>query len=245
MSEAYDAFAYAYDQALGERFFKAIRHVLTDLLRRHPTAGQSHLDLACGTGLAMRFFIERGWTSTGVDASLPMLAVARRRAHRLVAGDVRALPLREPFDCVTSLYDSLNHLKDCYELARTFRQVRALMGKDSLFVFDLNHPEVYPHVWGMDEPYVAQGEGFYLALKTSYRKRERIARGRATGWAQIGGVRVPINELHEQYAFSRAEVESALKVAGMPAVEVMDFDPFGQSERARHKVKLIFVCRVA
>ena len=55
-SEAYGAFAYAYDKALGERFFKSVRRLLDDLLERYPTPKRSHLDLACGTGLAVESF---------------------------------------------------------------------------------------------------------------------------------------------------------------------------------------------
>src|SRR5438093_13216847 len=99
--EAYGAFAYAYDAALGERFFRAARKLLADLLAKYPPAERTHLDLACGSALAMQFFAQRGFASTGVDLSLPMLQVARARAKRLIAGDICALPLRRAFGVIT------------------------------------------------------------------------------------------------------------------------------------------------
>ena len=93
-AESYGAFAYAYDQALGERYFRAVRRLLADVLDRYPSESKTHLDVCCGTALAMPFFAIRGFVSTGVDISPVMLNVARKRAKRLVAGDVRALPLR-------------------------------------------------------------------------------------------------------------------------------------------------------
>src|SRR6185295_14709512 len=91
-AESYGAFAYAYDQALGERYFRSVRRLLVEMLERYPAKSKTHLDVACGTGLAMPFFAARGFVSTGVDISPVMLNVARKRARTLVLGDTRALP---------------------------------------------------------------------------------------------------------------------------------------------------------
>ena len=53
LSESYGAFAYAYDQALGQRFFRAVRRILARVLDRFPAKKKTHLDVACGTGLAI------------------------------------------------------------------------------------------------------------------------------------------------------------------------------------------------
>jgi SAM-dependent methyltransferase len=148
-AESYGAFAYAYDQALGQRYFRAVRRLLTDVLDRYPSESMTHLDVACGTGLAMPFFTSRGFVSTGVDFSPVMLNVARKRARRLVGGDTRALPLRTTFSRITCLYDSLNHLLDARDLAAAFREIAGVMDGDSLFIFDMNHPEIYTEVWGL------------------------------------------------------------------------------------------------
>lgn len=244
MTEAYDAFAYAYDQALGKRFFNAVKRLLTELLARHSVDARTHLDLACGTGLAMQYFLQRGWSSTGIDASLPMLNVARRRARRLVAADLVRLPLRSSFGCITSLYDSLNHLSDTGELEIALREARAHMDAGSLLIFDINHPDIYPRVWGMDEPFVSSGPQHHLELATSFSRRTQTARGRARGWADVRGKRVPIDEVHEQRVFSLDDVHSALGRARLRCLEVVDFDPF-REERREEKVKVVFVCRAA
>lgn len=246
VGEAYGAFAYAYDKGLGERFFAAARRVLTTTLAKYPTPRRTHLDLACGTGLAIEFFRKRGWQSTGVDASMEMLALARPRASRLVAADLRALPLRRRFARITCLYDSLNHLTERTDLARAFRSVRQLMDHDSLFLFDVNHPDVYRAVWGMSEPFVAVGDDYRLEIATSYRARERMGRALVTGWADINGARVEIHETHTQRAYSESEIEKALAEGGLATVEVIDFDPYGEiDDLDAEGVKLFFVCRPA
>src|SRR5439155_305258 len=149
IDEPYGAFAYAYDKALGERYFRAIRRLVDDALERFPAPGKTHLDVACGTGLAMRHFARRGFVTTGIDLSPPMLQMARGRARRLVAADVRALPFANSFGVVTCLYDALNHMLDRAELVAAFREIARVMDDGARFVFDMNHPEIYPVVWGM------------------------------------------------------------------------------------------------
>jgi SAM-dependent methyltransferase len=242
-SESYGAFAWAYDKGLGQRFFRAAKRVLIRLLEKYPTDRKTHLDVACGTGLAVDFFRARGWSSVGVDLSLEMLAVARRRrARRLVTGDFRQLPLRGTFSRITCLYDSLNHLESTEELEAAFAGVRSVMDRGSLFFFDMNHPDVYPAVWGMNEPFVAEGADYRLELATAYRRRDATGLALVTGWALLpGGTRVEIHERHEQRAFSEGEIAAAVRAGGLVPVEVIDFDPYHDTNPGR--VKLFFVCR--
>jgi SAM-dependent methyltransferase len=240
-AESYGAFAYAYDQALGERYFRSVRRLLVDVLERFPSAVRTHLDVACGTGLAMPFFASRGFVSTGVDLSPVMLNVARGRAQRLVAGDTRALPLRAPFARITCLYDSLNHLLDPREIASSFGEIARLMDGDSLFIFDMNHPEVYPDVWGMKEPFVDEGRDFHLEIATTYRPRERLGRALVTGWAMVHGKRIAIHERHTQRCYERDDIVAALAEGGLAPIEVREFDPWSEGKT----VKLFFVCRVS
>ena len=237
--EAYGAFAYAYDQALGERFFRSVRRLLTRALAGHPTRERTHLDIACGTALAVEFFRKRGYASVGVDLSIPMLQVGRKRASHLIAGDMRALPIRARFARVTCLYDSLNHLKSARDLAATFRAVADVLRDDGLFLFDVNHPEIYPEIWGNDEPFVADGPGFHLQMATKYRAGDRTAQAMVTGWATVAGKRVRIQERREQRAYSEREIVDALASAGLVPVEVTEFDPYSEGK----SVKLFFVCR--
>lgn len=242
MSEAYGAFAYAYDRALGARFFLAARNLLDQTLDRYPTPKRTHLDVACGTGMTVAYFRRKGWKSTGVDASLPMLQVMKGG----VAGDMRHLPFRRKFARITCLYDSLNHLLQKDDLVAAFRSIRSVMDEDSLFLFDMNHPEIYPEVWGLSDPYVASGSDYHLEIATTYRKREKIGRAGVTGWAVIGGKRVEIAEQHLQRAYSEREITDSLAAAGLAPVDVVDFDPYGEADDIdATTVKLFFVCRPA
>jgi SAM-dependent methyltransferase len=244
-TESYGAFAYAYDQALGRSFFQAVRRVVEEALEKYPAGTRTHLDVACGTGLAVEMFQRLGYRSVGLDASLPMLGVARRRARHLVAADFRALPFAGTFERITCLYDSLNHLKQRDELTAAFRAVRGVMDASSLFLFDMNHPDVYPAVWGMRDPYISTGVDHHLEIATKYRKRERIGYGLVTGWAKLAdGRRVEIRETHEQRAWQEHEILDCLREGGLEPVEINGFDPFQELGAIdAETVKLFFVCR--
>ena len=237
--EAYGSFAYAYDQALGQRFFRAIRRLLRRVAEQFPPRVKTHLDVGCGTALVVEYFQQLGYRSAGVDLSLPMLQLGRQRAPHLVAGDMRALPLRGSFARVTSLYDTLNHLKNASDLTAAFRSIAAILDSDGLFLFDVNHPDIYPLIWGTDEPFVAEGRGFHLEMATKFRQRDRIAHAMVTGWAEVGGERVQIRERREQRAWSEREVVECLGAAGLVPMEVTEFDPYLEARKA----KLFFVCR--
>jgi len=238
IDKSYGAFAYAYDKALGERYFRAIRRLLDDVLARFPAAVKTHLDVACGTGLAMRHFARRGFVSTGVDISMPMLQMARGRARRLVAGDARAMPTSARFARVTCLYDALNHMLDRDDLVAAFREVARVMDDGALFIFDMNHPEIYPIVWGMKEPFEEGGEDFELEIATTWHPRRRLGRALVRGWRVLpGGERVEIRERHEQRSYDEAEILSALAEASLVPIETRTFDPYGEGR----PVKLFFV----
>jgi hypothetical protein len=242
----YDAFAYAYDQALGSRFSGAAARLLDEILPQYEIGAKTHLDVACGTALTMSYFESRGFRSAGVDLSLSMLQLARRRVRSVVAGDFRALPFRTTFGCVTCLYDSLNHMLERQELVDAFRAVRGVMNDESLFLFDMNHPDVYPEVWGLAEPFIATGVDYRLDMATSFRPRSRIATALVRGWAIVppADVRVVIDEVHHQRAYSEREIRDCLRDAGLSVVQVVDFDPYEElGTMEAEGVKLFFVCR--
>jgi SAM-dependent methyltransferase len=240
--EAYGAFAYAYDRALGERFFKSVRGLIDAALDRYPSKEKTHLDVACGTAFAVQHFRDLGWRSCGVDASIDMLRVGRSRAAHLVVGDWRRLPLRGTFARITCLYDSFNHIRDRNDLVAAFRSVRGLMNADSQFIFDFNHPDIYPEIWGLREPFVAAARDYRLEISTAFRPKDALAMGLVTGWAMVGGRRVEISERHRQRAWTEREIVTSLGDAGLRVQEMTLFDPFDSEGRP---VKMFFLAGVA
>jgi SAM-dependent methyltransferase len=239
-SEAYGAFAFAYDPALGERFFSAIEPLLEAILRGLPAGGR-HLDVACGSGLAARWFQSRGFRSIGLDASLSMLGIARTRVENLVAADMRGMPFRGTFQVASSLYDSLNHLLSRRDLAATFGEVARCLAPGGTFLFDVNHPGIYPRVWGALEPYESSSADHHLAIHTRWSAAMRRGDARVQGWAITGRGLIQIDERRRQRAWTERELRAALEKEGLDVTEVLPFDPF--DEGGDTPVKIVFVAR--
>jgi len=99
------------------------------------------LDLAIGTGNIASYLKSAGYEVSGLDFSIGMLRVAKRKnaAHHLIRADFRELPFKDStFDGVYSTFDSLNNILDPQELLNTFKEVRRILRKGGPFVFDLN-----------------------------------------------------------------------------------------------------------
>jgi demethylmenaquinone methyltransferase/2-methoxy-6-polyprenyl-1,4-benzoquinol methylase len=103
------------------------------------------LDLCCGTGDIGFLAEERGSSVTGLDFTLPMLAVARRRKRssggriRFAQGDALSLPFPEArFDAITVGY-GLRNIADPEKALGEMRRVLAPGGR--AVVLDFGKPD--------------------------------------------------------------------------------------------------------
>ena len=99
---------------------------LLALAGRPPVQGRRVLDVGCGAGPGLRFFVAQGSQAWGVDASSYALerAQALVPAARLVQADLRAgLPLAGMAFDLLVLGDVLEHVPDGVRLLRECRRV--------------------------------------------------------------------------------------------------------------------------
>jgi len=92
-----------------------------------PLTSKALLDAGCGSGLVVRLAADRGAVVSGVDASAPLLEVARTRAPgaELRTGEIEALPYDDAsFDVVTA-FNAIQYAADpaaaVQQLARVCR----------------------------------------------------------------------------------------------------------------------------
>lgn len=145
-----EGFARVYNQ-VWTGFSQHIAPKILEFYSRQAIAShnQTLLDLCCGTGQLSLYFLERGYSVTGLDLSNAMLHYAADSARafvesgqaRFVQGDAAAFTLDEAFGLVVSAYDALNHLPDMDALRGCFRSVRAVIAPGGKFIFDLNTRE--------------------------------------------------------------------------------------------------------
>jgi len=108
------------------------------------------LDIACGTGTFLEEMRSRGWQVAGVDASGPMLALARKR----LGPDVPLVQelmteFRAPgrFDLATCWLDSLNYLLTNEDIIEHFRCVAKALTRGGFYLLDLSFGSWCAEFW--------------------------------------------------------------------------------------------------
>jgi len=99
------------------------------------------LDFACGTGRIAGFLENRVTTSTGIDVSDSMLAIARNKLHRteVINADITEENILKPkkFNLITSFRFFLNAEPELRSAA--MRAIAELLSEDGYFVFNNHH----------------------------------------------------------------------------------------------------------
>ena len=102
---------------------RPVYEAVLDRLKLGP--GMAYLDAGCGAGMAAQMAAKRGAEVSGLDASQPLLAIARERvpAGQFVAGDLEELPFADAtFDAVMG-FNSFQYAGDPTAALRQARRV--------------------------------------------------------------------------------------------------------------------------
>lgn len=133
---AYDAVAGTYVTAFGDDLQQLPLDVavLEDLAERAPSPGPI-LDVGCGPGQVAHWLAGTGRSVIGIDIALRMLDLARSGSSGLsvMAGDMRALPIRQSSCAGVVAYYSLQHLPRL-ALGSFLAEMRRVMAPGGLLV---------------------------------------------------------------------------------------------------------------
>lgn len=123
---------------------------LVQLILKHvPLSKKSKiLDAGCGNGRHACALAEYSECVFGIDLSLFLLKQARENCHfKIVQGDIRALPFKQTFDALLSLFTSFGYFFSDEENFAVLKQFRQVLKPDGWFFFDfLNARYVRKHL---------------------------------------------------------------------------------------------------
>ncbi|MGB9719921.1 MAG: class I SAM-dependent DNA methyltransferase [bacterium] len=146
-----------YDRLMSFVNYRSWVNYIERIILMHKIKEKLILDIACGTGVCLEMWFEKGYRIIGLDASETMLEVCRGRFSedlfrsgkvQLIQGDLRNFLLNEQVPVVTCLYDSLNYLLSTDELLSCFKAVYANLSRNGIFVFDMNTIHALQDEWG-------------------------------------------------------------------------------------------------
>lgn len=114
-----------YDAIYSKKDYEAETATLKELINKYKqTDGNELLDIACGTGLHLPYFIDN-YQVTGVDLSKQQLNAAKNRLPNLtfVQGDMRNFNLQHEFNVITCLFSSIGYVHPLKDLKKTIRNM--------------------------------------------------------------------------------------------------------------------------
>ena len=246
--QAYEALARAYDTLNGDVDYAAFADFYEAVFRRRGIAPELVLDLGCGTGTLALELAKRGYDMIGVDGSAEMLSRAYERKYEsgeanvlFLQQDMREFELYGTVGATVSCLDCMNYLVGEGDLARTFSLVHNYLDPDGIFVFDVNSPYKFKHVFG-DNAYILEDEDCYCGWQNEYDEKTGVCRFYLSVFYEDGdGTYLRADEEHAERCYTEEELKAALTKAGFADIEVfggLDFSaPTESTER------LFFVAR--
>lgn len=194
------------------------------------------LDLACGTGRMTRALAKRGYDMIGVDGSADMLGEAYAQKTEddgilYLCQDMREFELYGTVGAVVCCLDSINYLLTEGDVAKTFRTVHNYLDPDGLFLFDVNTPYKFEHIYG-NEAYILEDEQEYLGWQNEYDRESGICDFYLTLFEEDEEGRYTRSEEHQQErCYGKETLVKILEESGFEVLGcVADFESAAPTE---------------
>ena len=248
-----EAFARAYNLRWSA-WAAAIAPVIEAYYRTLPVAGTNTriLDVCCGTGQLLSWFLDRGYTGTGLDSSAHMLAYAGKNSGlhlkndtvSFIRADAADFTVKREYGLAVSTFDALNHLPDRAALSSCFSCVKAALVPGGCFIFDLNTRKALEMWNGIN---VEETDELFLLTRGVFGGGMTRAYNKITGFLKTGG---SAYERFEQTAyntlFSMREVREDLLKCGFDGVTAAGSKALGSdAEDPEALTRVFFTARVA
>jgi predicted TPR repeat methyltransferase len=194
------------------------------------------LDLACGTGVCMDLWANKGYEVIGLDRSLSMLQVSKEKLSHyenilLINGDMRDFHLSRKMPIITCLYDSLNYLLTESNLLKCFCSVSEALTDDGVFIFDMNTVHSLRDEWG-NNTFQRRDEGLFSSWSNSFDPNLNISSLSITLHVRRNGQEIVIGEFHRERGYPLAVIEDLLSEAGFncPLYRHLTFSPATEND---------------
>lgn len=216
----YKNFAEVYDSFMEYCDYQEWRKQIYSILKKNGRKGNTLLEIGCGTGNLLLTMADK-YSCVGLDISQEMLEVAKKKLEGreilLYKEDMKFFNLNRRFDLIVAIFDTVTHLLNNKDLVSHFESIKNHLSKDGVYIFDMVDrkfmTEMFPGgifadvrenltvIW---EHELHKGIDYIDAVyfvkedKDLYKKYE---------------------ESYEKKLFTTAEIEVALKKAGLKILE--------------------------
>lgn len=220
----YTALAALYDTLTTDVPYEQWAQFAISAFGKHHSETKLVLELACGTGSLSRLLAKSGYEMISCDISSDMLCAAREKCSDLpvapvfLCQDMTELDLYGTIDGAVCCLDSLNYLISLRELKSAFARVSLFLNRGGLFIFDMKTRSGFAQMSGLSS--VQQGDGFFCAWQYGFDAKSGYSEHTVDIFTQDGNNNYERQtELHEQRAYSCAQIEQAAAQAGLRVVK--------------------------
>lgn len=217
--------AYIHEQGFGWYARQSAPGLLA-LLRRYGVADGLVVDLGCGNGVWQEQLVFFGYQALGLDASEPMIRLARRTAPgaRFEVGDIGRHRLPR-CSAVTSLGEVLSYAmqsdRDGASMRALMKRVFASLRPGGVFLFDVGIPGRHPS--GMPRSGHWMGEDWAILLTTEEDPSRQVLTRRLTSFRKRGTSYRRSTEVHRLKLFDPATLEQELLATGFAVKRLTGF----------------------
>ena len=205
------------------------------------------LDLGCGTGKLTNLLAARGYDMIGIDLSSEMLAHASSAAREgqlsvlYLEQDMRSFDLYGTVGAVVCSLDGINYLTKREDVAMCFSRVHTFLEDGGLFIFDVNTPWKFKHIFS-NESYILEDEKTFLGWQNAYHEKTGLCRFYLTFFLeQENGLWERYEEEQAERAYSDRVLEKLLVQSGFAVMEILA-DTDG-TKAGKEDERHYFVCK--
>jgi SAM-dependent methyltransferase len=208
------------------------RHAATEvqnILRRRGMPGGLIVDLGCGSGIAAEQWSRAGYDVLGIDLSLAMIDIARRRAPQaefrvgsfLDAEIPSCVAVASIGECFSYLFDGARAEQ---RLNRLFRRIHAALQPGGVFVFDVVTPGRVPG--GGPRQQHRLGDDWAVLVTAEEDRRRRVLTRHITSFRRVGESYRRDSEVHRQRLFDPQELADRLRRVGFRVRRLCGYGEF-------------------
>jgi SAM-dependent methyltransferase len=219
-SRAFTTIAPYYDTLMSFVNYPAWVSYIERILELHNIRENLILDLACGTGVCLELWQKRGFKIIGLDKSLAMLEICKKRflhvndsSITLINGDMCNFAIAKKVPIITSLYDSFNYLLTEEALLHCFQNVYNTLNDGGILIFDMNTVHCLRDEWG-NSTFHRQDNDIYSVWSNSFDHETFISSLKITLNIQRNGKIITIKEFHQERAYPLQKIAQLLFEAG-------------------------------
>ncbi|WMM23681.1 methyltransferase domain-containing protein [Tissierella sp. MB52-C2] len=242
--DIYNRFANIYDELMMDFNYEDWFNYIEQIFKKYNKEPKQILEMACGTGNLSYYLAKQGYRLTCFDLSSDMLSKAYEKLRKfknvkLINQNMINFNLKESFDSIISICDSINYITEKEDLFKTFKNVWNHLEDDGIFIFDINSHYKLKHIIG-NNTFIEDKEEVFYSWQNYYDDNEDICEFYLTFFYSEDGENFErFDEEHREKAYEEDEIRELLKEAGFRIID--SFEAFGFEKTKDETERINFV----